>query len=84
MALKKALPEENLALKKALPEGNWALKIDYRKRIGLSNIITGRESDSQILLPEMILAVNIFLYKKLFLCEMINIFKTDVSPCPLA
>ena len=57
MALKKALPEENLALKKALPEENLALKITYQKRIGLSNIITGRESGFQILLPEKILAL---------------------------
>ena len=43
MALKKALPDGNLALKiayrtgiwlsKALPNGNWALKITYRTRI---------------------------------------------------
>ena len=57
MALKKALPEENLALKMALPEENLALKITYRKRIGLSNIITGRESGFQILLPEKFLAL---------------------------
>ena len=57
MALKQALPEENLALKKALPEENLALKITYRKRTGLSNIITGRESGSQILLLDMILAL---------------------------
>ena len=57
MALKKALPEENWALKKALPEENLALIITYRKRIGLSNIITGRESGFQILLPEKILAL---------------------------
>ena len=50
MALKKALPEENLALKKALPEENLALKITYRKRIGLSNIITGHEFGCQYLL----------------------------------
>ena len=48
-----------MALKKALPEENLALKITYRKRIGLSNIITGRESGSQILLPDMILALII-------------------------
>ena len=60
MALKKALPEENLALKKALPEENLALKItyrkgmvlkyNYRKRIGLSNIIAGKHSGSNTII----------------------------------
>ena len=44
------LTDEKMALKKALPDGNLALKYHYQTRIGLSNIITGREFGCQYLL----------------------------------
>ena len=87
MALKKALPEENLALKKALPEENLALKITYRKGIWLSNIITGREAGFQILLPERILALMVLLILTDFLLWVVSfrqlpLFYTFPFNCP--
>ena len=37
---------------KWLPEKNWYLKYGYRKRIGISNMVTRKELVSQILLTE--------------------------------
>ena len=48
------LPDEKMALKKALPDRNLALKITYRMGIWLSKSLTGRESGHQIFLPDMI------------------------------
>ena len=36
------LPDEKMALKKALPDGNLAFKYHYRTGIWLSKIITGQ------------------------------------------
>ena len=52
------LPDEKMALKKTLPDGNFALKYHYRTGISLSNIITGREFGSQILLQDGNLALK--------------------------
>ena len=43
-----------MALKKALPDENLALKNHYRTRIGLSNIITGHEFGCQYLFNRQI------------------------------
>ena len=43
-----------MALKKTLPDRNLALKIAYRTGIWLSKSLTRRESGHQIFLPDMI------------------------------
>ena len=40
----KGITGRELGSQNRLPEENWALKYHYRKRIWLSNIITGKDS----------------------------------------
>ena len=68
----KGITGRELGSQKSLPDGNLALKYHYRTGIGLSNIITGHDIGCQF-----------FLSEKLFLCKLMNILKTYVSPCSL-
>ena len=61
------LPEEKRALPKELLNGNLALKMTYQTRIWPSNILTRRD---------------FFCPDNNSLSEILNIFKTNVCPCP--
>ena len=54
------ISDEEMALKKALPDGNLAFKYHYRTEIWLSNTITGQKFGSQKSLPDGNRPVMIF------------------------